>query len=717
MNRKLLIMGACALMSAPLLAQDLGVSAGSKKWDGDFDQLIAGHSVHRISAKGQTNVTPQALQDVIVNVSGGAAQVVDFVSAQGYEATFITDKCFTAQIPAAFIPTLAERDDVVYVSASREAHLLMSNVRNYTKTNDVHKGTDLDSPFDGTGVVVGVIDQGFQYNHIAFTDRVSYWTGLKWSTSIPSSGGDSYSTSAHGHATHVTNIAAGGKVDGVDYYGIAPGADILMVSSTFSNSDVLKQAKKIKDYAEGEGKPWVINMSFGSNQGPHDGTTSYDKSMAALCGKGGIMVAAMGNDGGNNIHAEADFTEDNEVKSLYIKPESSNTTKGFVLDLWGKNATGTKDLDIQLIIKTTAKEYVPTTTQLRSAGFTITDEVNSINKKQHYYIGGIYTTNLASILGITSTNYYIVLKVTGNTGDGYHAWLCGTADGTSAQFGSKVSSLSDYNIQRPNDDYLVGEGAASIPTAVAVASYNAASTFKNLSGATYNAGVGTAGAMSSFSSPGPSLDATMMKPACAAPGGCVLSAFNSSDTNVSDAATDVVAKVTKSGKSYYYGEMSGTSMASPVVTGIVALWLQANPDLDYDQILQILKETSTTDRYTGTLDDNGWNATSGYGKINAYEGLKKALQLKTGIHETLNSEAPVTFQKNADNWKVLFNNNESFARISIYNLNGQRVATDYVAQPRCGEEHVISLSTLPAGVYTFCVDTEAAHVARKMLVK
>ena len=80
-----------------------------------------------------------------------------------------------------------------------------------------------------------------------------------------------------GHATHVANIAAGSKVSGSDYYGFATDADLILISSDFANSSVLKQAKAIKNYAEKNGQPWVLNMSFGAEIGPHDGSTEFDR--------------------------------------------------------------------------------------------------------------------------------------------------------------------------------------------------------------------------------------------------------------------------------------------------------------------------------------------------------------------------------------------------------------------------------------------------------
>ena len=106
-----------------------------------------------------------------------------------------------------------------------------------------------------------------------------------------------------GHATHVANIAMGNKIEGSDYYGIATGAELLPMMSNFDNAVVPVQFAAIQKYAANEGKPFVVNMSFGTNLGPHDGTSAFDQTIDKLLGKGAIAVGAMGNSGGNRIHA------------------------------------------------------------------------------------------------------------------------------------------------------------------------------------------------------------------------------------------------------------------------------------------------------------------------------------------------------------------------------------------------------------------------------
>jgi len=57
-------------------------------------------------------------------------------------------------------------------------------------------------------------------------------------------------------------------------------------------------------------------------------------------------------------------------------------------------------------------------------------------------------------------------------------------------------------------------------------------------------------------------------------------------------------KVEKGSTAWYFAAMQGTSMATPMTTGIIALMLQANPKLGPEQVKQILKDGARRDSYT-----------------------------------------------------------------------------------------------------------------------
>lgn len=72
----------------------------------------------------------------------------------------------------------------------------------------------------------------------------------------------------------------------------------------------------------------------------------------------------------------------------------------------------------------------------------------------------------------------------------------------------------------------------------------------------------------------------------------------------------------------YYNYFSGTSAACPQVSGVAALILSINPDLTRSQVENILFTTATD------LGSSGRDNNFGYGKINAFKAVQKAVETK-----------------------------------------------------------------------------------------
>lgn len=121
------------------------------------------------------------------------------------------------------------------------------------------------------------------------------------------------------------------------------------------------------------------------------------------------------------------------------------------------------------------------------------------------------------------------------------------------------------------------------------------------------------GELSAFSSLGPVLvdGSNRTKPDIIAPGENVLSAFPGNTYEIA----------------------SGTSMAGPHVVGVVALMWSANPQLigEVELTRQILVETA--DEFKGVipecvLDNSSPNNAVGYGRVNAYRAVQRALEFQ-----------------------------------------------------------------------------------------
>lgn len=727
MNKKAFLAAAMALMSVAATAQEIKVYDTGRKWSQSFDALIKGNSVKRISARGLQTVTPDSTLCLSVTTAVGMADAIaEFITAEGYHAETAGDQFIMANIPAHFIPTLAAEEGVLYINQSRQARPLMNHVRTETGVAKVQAGTGLDTPYDGTGVIIGVIDQGFEFKHIAFTGRSKRWgssqSGGGLSTSVPKFLDPNDQV---GHATHVANIAMGNKIEGSDYYGIATGAELLPMMSNFESAVVPVQFAAIQRYAANEGKPFVVNMSFGSNLGPHDGTSAFDQTIDKLLGKGAIAVGAMGNSGGNRIHASYTFTADDEKAYFYLKPDVNNQDGIALTQVWGTDTDGKESLSIKPVIIYNNKVYYPTDQQLGS-NYNYEKGIDAYNNRQFCTLG-IQINELAKqVTGnktLVSGNAILCWEITGKAGKTVHAWsdtdsyLC-TFERISKSITNDDGTRTPITSIQGNDNYIVGEAGASVPNSIAVASYNAATNFTSIDGGMYSyaSSIGETGGLSKFSSKGPSLSTIdPNKPTVAAPGGCITSAFSKRSKEFTNMASSRVQKIESNGNSFYYGVMNGTSMACPVVTGIVALWLQANPDLTPADVKAIIKKTARHDSYTGRNTE--WNNSWGYGKIDAYNGLKEAILMRTAINETYNTTTPITMQKDDDSWKVLFNNDESYADLRIVSMNGQVVESRHITAPRHGDEQIISLQGMAPGVYLFQVSTTANNLTRKMVVK
>ncbi|MEM9929853.1 MAG: S8 family serine peptidase [Bacteroidota bacterium] len=90
-----------------------------------------------------------------------------------------------------------------------------------------------------------------------------------------------------------------------------------------------------------------------------------------------------------------------------------------------------------------------------------------------------------------------------------------------------------------------------------------------------------------------------------------------------------------------YKHFGGTSSATPLVAGICALILSANPNLTAKQVKQILR--STADKIGSPSEYiNGHSKRYGYGRVNAYQAVKEALRMRSGGSSSTTTRPPTT---------------------------------------------------------------------------
>lgn len=627
---------------------------------------------------------------------------------EAYGATLNNDfgDFVTSNIPVDAIEALAQDEQVKLVEMGTPVRTRMNKARTATNVDKVQAGTGLSQPFLGTGVVVGVVDGGFQYNHITFYDannsselRVKrVWNqsaNKKYTTqsAIESAQYDDTEDDS-GHATHVTGIAAGSYA-GNSYYGVASDADIVMVSYGSSNTAITDGINYIFDYAKSVGKPAVANLSLGQHIGPHDGTSTFDKALDAAVGAGRIVCGAAGNEGEYPLYSEATLAA-GESHTFILDPSDQyySGTASFA-DFWGDEG---QKYTMQIVyLDANGNELAAgTSTAVATATSKTTSWSNST------YASGSITayTQMSTDATNNRGNVYLYFKNNFKPKNNYKVGFKVTAQnaGTIRVWGDDYNSIYWEDGQTTHTVGEIGGTANGIITVGAFVT-NRRSGY----------GLTSVGTIATFSSKGPTSDGRM-KPEITAPGDVIMSSIPDLKSIQADGKTS--KKV--GSKTYYWGYMSGTSMATPFVTGVVATWLQANPNLTPEQIKEIMAQTAQTDSYTGTCPNNTW----GYGKIDAYAGLLKVLETTDIKHLETLPDAIMLYPNPSDGaFKLFFKQNDNNVNIRIYAANGQQVYAQRIGAVDGQQTLDIDAVGIASGAYIVKIAGDNTNTTCRLIVR
>ena len=568
------------------------------------------------------------------------------LDAYGVEVNTVVGKRMTARIPVKNFLDLMASSLCSYIELSQEVQLYNDLIRDDLGIDYIHQGVNLPQGYDGTGVVVGVIDVGLFYGHPSFYDTTGttlrikrVWQQLDTTGNPPA--GFTYGTELttpeqmlaavtdrvnQGHGSHVTGTAAGcGAPDGNGrrYRGMAPGADIVMVGTTLRDDGILDGIRYIHKYARSVGKPCVINMSLGSVTGPHDGTDGFSL-LADDYLQGGtvdsiVVMASAGNDGTSKKHLHHHFSANDTLMNTYMQYTSQENFSMYV-DCWG----GVGD---QFSVKVTQYNMMSGTQfdSIDETPFVPTDVdstyaflFNSPNDTGSYIC---YVSVMAASL--VTGRPEIVVYVFREGAAPMRDIFALTIKSDSADVHCWSSSHDFVNYNNPqyavgDDEYTVGGVGTNGASIISVGSYTTRNKRVNASGSVSSITSSDEGGLSFFTSRGPTWDGRV-KPDICSPGEYIVSVFSTPYIPYYPANLMFDSTVFN-GETYYYCLMRGTSMACPSAVGVVALWLQNTPSLNCNAVRSILHSTARHDSHTGAIDstgDNNW----GWGKINALGGL------------------------------------------------------------------------------------------------
>ncbi|HVT19723.1 MAG TPA: S8 family serine peptidase [Thermoanaerobaculia bacterium] len=396
------------------------------------------------------------------------------------------------------------------------------------------------------------------------------------------------------HGTHVMDIAAGGG-RGTGRAGVAPAADLLFVE--LSSSDLPWQGEKVAEVSLGDSvhlveaarfvfsqageRPCVLNLSLGTNGGPHDGSTLVEESLDSLVQERAnrAVVIAAGNSFDDRIHAMGKVAQSEYVDLAFEIPPLA--TSHAELEVWYHQGD---ELAAELIdpsgksLGTVSFGGQPMR-QLRPEDGTTAVLLVNVSANASKALNQDNT--IVAFLEVGAAPGTWTLRLHGRVvKDGsFHAWI-ERDDSHSCRF------------QPPLDNTHTLGSISCGRESIVVGAYN---PDKKKRGCTH------------FSSSGPTRDGRNKPEACA-PG-----------SNVEAACAGTLDG---------FRRQSGTSMAAAAVTGVIALMLseayRRGVSLSSSQLRQILQQASHWESRSGK-----WDRRLGWGAIDAEAALRAVAKLKT----------------------------------------------------------------------------------------
>lgn len=559
----------------------------------------------------------------------------------------------TAQVPVAKLQAIAALDEVEQVSIAEMMESDVDTTRSVTSVNYVAEGLQhgLPANYDGKGVVFGIIDSGIDFNHAAFQDSLGntrikcvYMPGNTSGTKVtidgtvlPGSEFDStriaslttdLASSAHG--SHTAFIGAGSPNG--PYSGMAPGADIVMCALAGKNTDVniANSVKYITQYAKCVGKPCVISVSMGARRGPHDGTSKLCKIYDEVGKNDAVVCLANGNLGSLKRYIHHKFSGRNTATSPSIGSCVTGTKAGytanFAIDTWSRSrsAVGIK----YLLIDPDDNSIFYETGIMKSYTYHYIGPGKESKRGYNAFLSQYFSGNIGVWVTTESNGHIetyseVSLKPLRSDVKAYKmAVQFYGADGV--EFDSWVTSENAYSWHPQVDEYKFVNGTDSCSLSdqvtgkytISVGNYVGRNRYMSLSGKEMYNSIYPEGSIYVQSSYGIAPNGESY-PFVAAPGYFVVSAYNGYNYLAKPSTNTAYSKENPiTGRTDYWGSMSGTSMSTPTVAGIVALWLQANPQLKVDDVKEIIRKSAY-------VDDDVRKAPLqfGAGKINALGGF------------------------------------------------------------------------------------------------
>lgn len=652
-----------------------------------------------------------------------------------------------ASIPLQNIRALSNQKEVLRIEAHERNILHMDNVRIIDNIQDCHDAHNLQKAYTGKGVVVGVQDIGFDLTHPNFftSDMQEYRIKAFWDmldnsdeTSQMFVGKDfttqeailakAYATDGlvQSHGTHTTGIAAGSGAEGANitsqYVGAAPEADICLVANAvnddlefiaeedeykFTSATDMLGFKYIFDYAESVGKPCVINFSEGSHEDLYGDCQLLFEVLEEMTGPGRIIVASAGNESLKLTYMHKPFGQDHARGLIY----SNSKNAYFTLS---SSAHQTLRLDFTRNSSESLPYTINTEELLELPDTLLTDTIEAFSQK-YAILCATYPSCYDNSKWATELLVVDLNESTPGSGKQRIGLTLSDADKDIECFASGGYFIlrNDYpewtDVEATHNIHFPG----CAPSVICVGNSAWCTGHYNYEGIWKGSDDGQNGVIATSSSVGPTM-AGITKPDVVAPGMHVVASFNSffKENDPTHYVNDFeIRRFEYNSREYAWGANSGTSMSSPVVAGTIALWLEANPTLSPQDIMEVIAATARHHDESLSYPNNEY----GWGEIDAYAGLLHVLNLdKIESISRHNPEKAIVSVKGGR--IVIFTDREATSPldIRIYNTSGQLLSTHIM--PCQSSEYEIS-TDLPSGIYAVQINSQDKSCQGSQLIR
>ena len=300
--------------------------------------------------------------EVIIKCTGN----LDDVRQIAEEVTELFGGFAVVRIKEDTLTLLTDIPQVTYVEKPKAVYFALQEAKAASCLTGVQGGAD---GLSGAGVLFACVDSGVAYTHPDFRNedgstRILYL----WDQTIegnPPAGytrGTEYtaeqinaalqaqtqterreivpSEDISGHGTSVLGIGAGnGRGSGGRFRGVAYEADIIVVKlgtpgegSFPRTTELLEGVDYCIRKAVELGMPIAVNLSFGNNYGAHNGSSLLENYLDTVAGVGkNVICVGMGNEGTAGVHKALTLTQEEPVEAEFSIGEFQVSTN---LQLW-----------------------------------------------------------------------------------------------------------------------------------------------------------------------------------------------------------------------------------------------------------------------------------------------------------------------------------------------------------------------------------------------